>query len=191
MLAAARRPFLATGLGVPWYAVHGNHDNMLQGSVPADGWLRDFPAGAVKFVSPPDDIDALAALSLFDAAAGPGQLQPIQAQVLADIGRGSQLAVTPDPGRLPVTRAAHVGEHFRTCGRPAGHGYSRRNLAEGTAYYWFDHGAVRCIVLDTVNPHGGWQGSLDAAQLGWLAADSLRALTGRWCCSATIRWKLS
>jgi hypothetical protein len=25
VLTAARRPFLATGLGMPWYAVHGNH----------------------------------------------------------------------------------------------------------------------------------------------------------------------
>ena len=33
VLTAARRPFLATGLGMPWYAVHGNHDNMLQGTV--------------------------------------------------------------------------------------------------------------------------------------------------------------
>ena len=63
MLAAARRPFQATGLGLPWYAVHGNHDNMLQGTVPATGWLRDFPAGAVKFVSPPDDLDAAEALA--------------------------------------------------------------------------------------------------------------------------------
>ena len=26
-------------------------------------------------------------------------------------------------------------------------------------------------MLDTVNPHGGWQGSLDATQLGWLEAE--------------------
>jgi hypothetical protein len=30
VLAALRRPFRATGLGLPWYAVHGNHDNLLQ-----------------------------------------------------------------------------------------------------------------------------------------------------------------
>jgi metallophosphoesterase (TIGR03767 family) len=162
VLAAARHPFQATGLGVPWYGVHGNHDNMLQGSVPAQGWLRDFPAGAVKFISPPDDIDAAAALRIFNGSA---------ADALLDISRGPHLAVTPDPGRAPVTRSVHVREHFRTCGLPAGHGYSRRNLQAGTAYYGFDHGVVRCIVLDTVNLHGGWQGSLDATQLSWLAAE--------------------
>ena len=55
--------------------------------------------------------------------------------------------------------------------QPAGHGYTQRNADEGTAYYAFDHGLVRCISLDTVNPHGGWQGSLDATQLGWLEAE--------------------
>ena len=159
VLAAARRPFLATGLGVPWYAVHGNHDNLLQGSVPPDGWLRDFPTGKVKFVSPPDDIDAAAALRRFGTA---------QAEALLEFSRGTQLTVTPDPGRMPVTRAAHIREHFRSTGLPAGHGYSRRNADEGTAYYGFDHGAVRCLVLDTVNPHGGYQGSIDVTQLGWL-----------------------
>jgi metallophosphoesterase (TIGR03767 family) len=159
VLAAARRPFVATGLGLPWYAVHGNHDNLLQGMVAADGWLRDLVTGGVKFVTPPDGIDAAAALSQFEIS---------DASALLEFGRGQQLAVTPDPGRAPVTRAMHVREHFRSSGRPAGHGYSRRNADEGTAYYGFDRGIVRCIVLDTVNSHGGWQGSVDATQLGWL-----------------------
>jgi metallophosphoesterase (TIGR03767 family) len=159
VLAAARRPFLATGLGMPWYAVHGNHDNMLQGTVVADGWLRGFPSGGVKFVTPPDGVDAGAALGRFEIS---------DASALLEFSRGPRLAVTPDPGRAPVTRQMHVREHFRSSGRPAGHGYSRRNADEGTAYYGFDRGNVRCIVLDTVNPHGGWQGSIDVTQLGWL-----------------------
>jgi metallophosphoesterase (TIGR03767 family) len=162
VLTAARRPFRAAGLGLPWYAVHGNHDNMLQGTVPAAGWLRDYPAGAVKYVTPPDGIDAAQMLRRFDTA---------EADALRELAAGPRLAVTPDPGRMPVTRASHVREHFRTSGRPAGHGYTRRNADEGTAYYGFDHGVVRCLVLDTVNPHGGWQGSLDGTQLGWLAAE--------------------
>ena len=162
VLAAVRRPFRAAGLGLPWYAVHGNHDNMLQGTVPAAGWLRDYPAGAVKYVTPPDGIDAAEMLRRFDTA---------EADALVALAAGPRLAVTPDPARVPVTRTAHVREHFRTSGRPAGHGYTRRNADEGTAYYGVDHGVVRCLVLDTVNPHGGWQGSLDGTQFGWLAAE--------------------
>jgi metallophosphoesterase (TIGR03767 family) len=162
VLTAARRPFRATGLGLPWYAVHGNHDNMLQGTVPAAGWLGDYMSGGMKIVTPPDGIDAAVALRWFEAS---------EAEALIELARGTRIAVTPDPGRTPVTRAWHVREHFSTTGRPAGHGYTRRNLDDGTAYYGFDHGVVRCLVLDTVNPHGGWQGSVDAAQFGWLAAE--------------------
>ncbi len=169
VLTAMRRPFRGAGIGVPWYAVHGNHDNMLQGTVPAEGWLHDYPVGAVKYVTPPDGIDAAGALRRFETS---------DVAALAELASGPRLAVTPDPGRVPVTRASHVREHFRTSGRPAGHGYTSRNVGEGTAYYGFDHGVVRCLVLDTVNPHGGWQGSIDATQLGWLAAE-LRACASR------------
>ena len=162
VLAAARLPFRSAGLGLPWYAVHGNHDNMLQGTVAPEGWLRDFTVGAVKFVTPPDGIDAAEVLQRFVQAQGDG---------LTELSLGTRLAITPDPGRATVTRAEHVREHFRSGGQPTGHGYGERNLADGTAYYGFDHGVIRCLVLDTVNAHGGWQGSLDAAQLSWLQAE--------------------
>jgi metallophosphoesterase (TIGR03767 family) len=169
VLTAARRPFRATGLGLPWYAVHGNHDNMLQGSVSPVGWLREFPVGAVKLVTPPDDVDAAELIARFESADG---------DALAELARGTQLAVTPDPGRATVVRSDHIREHFRSAGTPAGHGYSERNLADGTAFYAFDHGPIRCLVLDTVNHHGGWQGSIDATQLNWLEAE-LRASAAR------------
>ncbi len=162
VLTAARRPFRAAGLGLPWYTVHGNHDNMLQGTVQPEGWLRDFPVGSVKLLTPPDDLDAEAILARFASA---------EADALAELARGTQLPVTPDPRRATVTRADHVREHFRTAGQPRGHGYAERNLADGTAYYAVDHGIVRCVVLDTVNQHGGWQGSIDSAQLSWLEAE--------------------
>jgi metallophosphoesterase (TIGR03767 family) len=162
VLSAMRRPFRATGVGLPWYAVHGNHDNMLQGTVAPAGWLREFPIGSVKLVTPPDDVDAAELLARFESADG---------DALAELARGVQLAVTPDPGRALVTRAVHIREHFRSAGAPAGHGYSARNVADGTAYYAFDHGHVRCVVLDTVNHHGGWQGSVDEMQFRWLEAE--------------------
>jgi metallophosphoesterase (TIGR03767 family) len=162
VLAAARRPFRSAGLGLPWYAVHGNHDNMIQGTVAPEGWLRDFTVGGVKFVTPPAGIDAAEVLGRFVQA---------QADGLTELSLGTRLAVTPDPGRATVTRTEHVREHFRSPGQPAGHGYSEQNLAAGTAYYGFDHGVMRCLVLDTVNAHGGWQGSIDATQLSWLLAE--------------------
>jgi metallophosphoesterase (TIGR03767 family) len=168
VLAAARRPFLAGGLALPWYSVHGNHDQHLQGAVLAQGWVRDFLAGQVKFVSPPPGLDAAGLVADFDQAGG---------DALVALTAGAQLQVTPDPARAPVSRAGFVREHFTTAGGPAGHGYSERNLADGTAYYAFDHGVVRCVVLDTVNSHGGWQGSLDEGQLRWLEAELAASAT--------------
>ena len=162
VLTAVRRPFRATGLGLPWYAVHGNHDNMMQGTVRPVGLVADFAVGGTKLVTPPGDINAAEMLTRFSSAEG---------DALAELARGARLAVTPDPGRVMVTRADHIREHFRSGGRPAGHGYSERNVADGTAYYAFDHGVIRCVVLDTVNHHGGWQGSIDATQLTWLEAE--------------------
>jgi metallophosphoesterase (TIGR03767 family) len=162
VLSAARRPFPATGLGLPWFAVHGNHDAMLQGTVAPEGWLRRFAVGRLKLVTPPGDIDADALLARFESG---------DSSALAEFARGVRLLVTPDPSRATVTRADHIREHFRSAGKPAGHGYTRRNVADGTAYYAFNHGAIRCVVLDTVNEHGGWQGSVDEPQLRWLEAE--------------------
>ncbi len=128
------------------------------------GWLRDFPSGAVKYVTPPDDLDA--------AESAGGGSSAAKADALMELSRGRQLAVTADPGRAPVTRAYHVREHFRTAGSPSGTATPSATPTPGTAYYAFDHGVVRCVVMDTVNPHGGWQGSLDATQLGWLCRPS-------------------
>ncbi len=162
LLDAMRRPFTSAGLGLPWYAVYGNHDNMVQGTVPTAGWLTGLLVGSVKYVTPAAGLDAAEALRKFDGAAP---------DALLDLAGSTAIAVTPDPGRTPVSRSGHVREHLRSPGLPAGHGYSQRNADEGTAYYAFDHGVVRCVVLDTVNPHGGWQGSVDATQLGWLNAE--------------------
>jgi len=162
VLAAVRRPFRATGLGLPWYAVHGNHDNMMQGTVRPVGMVAEFAVGGIKLVTPPSDVDAAATLAKFSGA---------EAEALTELASGTRLRVTPDPGRAMITRADHIREHFRSAGQPAGHGYSERNVADSSAYYAFDHGAIRCVVLDTVNHHGGWQGSIDEAQLGWLEAE--------------------
>jgi metallophosphoesterase (TIGR03767 family) len=76
--------------------------------------------------------------------------------------------VSPDPDRRILDRAALVEEHFATTGTPVGHGFTATNRRDGTAYYSFDRGLVRFIVLDTVNPNGDSNGSLDQTQFRWL-----------------------
>jgi metallophosphoesterase (TIGR03767 family) len=88
--------------------------------------------------------------------------------VLALLLGGPTRQVTADPNRRLLSRAQIVQEHFTTSGHPHGHGYTSQNLADGTAYYAFGNGALRFIVMDTVNQGGGPNGSLDRQQFGWL-----------------------
>ncbi|MBZ5737016.1 TIGR03767 family metallophosphoesterase [Nocardioides mangrovi] len=75
--------------------------------------------------------------------------------------------ITADPDRRLLHRTDWVAEHFTTAGTPVGHGFTAENQAKGTAYYTFDQGKVRFIVLDTVATFGD-KGALDAAQFAWL-----------------------
>jgi metallophosphoesterase (TIGR03767 family) len=79
--------------------------------------------------------------------------------------------VTADPRRRLLSRRQTIEEHFRTTGTPRGHGFTDTNLHSGTAYYRFDPApAIRALVLDTVNPGGLSDGSLDRQQFNWLRA---------------------
>jgi metallophosphoesterase (TIGR03767 family) len=163
---SAREPFRATGLQLPWLAVHGNHDNQLQGTLPADGPLAEVTTGSTKLVTPPadDDIDVVDALTRLES----GDISVLAPLVM----KSTSMTVTADPDRRVVTTREHILEHFLTSGSPVGHGYQQENLAREITYYAFDHGPrLRCVVLDTVNHHGGWQGSLDPEQLAWLDAE--------------------
>ena len=75
-----------------------------------------------------------------------------------------------DGQRKVLTRKQVVEEHFHTTGAgPVGHGFTAANRLKGTAYYTFDKGTnIRGIVLDTVNPNGYADGSIDKPQFDWL-----------------------
>jgi metallophosphoesterase (TIGR03767 family) len=158
LLDAARRPFTAHGVKRPWYTCYGNHDGLVQGNFPQSFMLTHAATGPLKVTSLP------AGVSPADVAAGDPNVVPKLAAAPARV-------VTADPGRRVLTRTETVKEHFTTGGRPLGHGYTAANLAAGTAYYIFDPSPlVRGIVLDTVNPNGESDGSIDQVQLAWLTA---------------------
>jgi metallophosphoesterase (TIGR03767 family) len=170
LLDAARRPFDATGLAMPWYTAFGNHDGLVQGNFPATMQLTNVATGGLKLVSPP------AGMSQDDLLRA---LQSDYAAFLSSLALTPYVRpVTPDARRRVLTRAEIVEEHFATTGAPVGHGFTAQNRADGTAYYTFDRGLVRFIVLDTVNPNGEANGSLDATQFAWLA-DVLAASADR------------
>jgi metallophosphoesterase (TIGR03767 family) len=165
LLDTARQPVPAAGLSVPWFAVFGNHDALVQGNVPHVAELDHVATGTDKIVELPDALDVARFFADFlrgDPAA------------MRDLTGGVVRKVTPDPDRRFVDRSQFVREHFTTRGTPDGHGFTPDNVTAGTAYYGFDAGIVRCLVLDTVNGYGGPNGSLDMTQLAWLERE-LRA----------------
>jgi metallophosphoesterase (TIGR03767 family) len=158
LLDAARRPFTAHGLHRPWYTCYGNHDGLVQGNFPQSFQLGTVSTGPLKVISLP------AGVSPADVAAG-------DPTVLASLAGAPARTVTADPARKIVSRTETVREHFTTGGTPLGHGYTAANVAAGTAYYAFDPSPlVRALVLDTVNPNGESDGSLDQVQMTWLTA---------------------
>ena len=159
LLDAARRPFSATGLRTPWVSAFGNHDGLVQGNLPSSAAIAALATGNVKISNLPPGTDIIK-LAIGLLSGDPAALQTLFS--------GPARLVTADANRRPLSRGETIAEHFRTSGRPRGHGYTSWNLDTGNAYYAFDHGPVRCLVLDTVNPFGGADGSIDAAQLTWL-----------------------
>jgi metallophosphoesterase (TIGR03767 family) len=180
MLDAARAPFKATGLNHPWLVALGNHDQLVLGNLPPSPLLEAMATGAVKITAPTSDAQAAQLAEVFRTG---------RSRTLADmVAQNSGLArlVTPDPKRRLLSRAEMVREHFKTTGL-RGHGFTKRNLSDGTAYYGFSRtGAagsrvktVRGIALDTNNPSGYADGSIDRAQLRWLEAE-LKAGSSRY-----------
>ncbi len=171
LIAAATRAFTPVGLPMPWYAVHGNHDGLLSGNFPPDGVLNALSVGSVK----PIGLRRASDPTALHARLGRGD-----ASAVPDLLANRVRFVTPDPARRIVSRTDFVAEHFTTTGAPRGHGFTPANRTAGTAYYVVDlpgalagtHRArpVRVISLDTVNPNGEADGSIDTAQFAWLQA---------------------
>ena len=178
LLMAAARQFTPAGLRrpdgapLPWYTAFGNHDGLVQGNFPRSFQLGTVATGPAKIIAAPT---GLSQADLRQVAGG-------NPSPLGGLTLGTPRTVTADPQRAVLARRELVEEHFTTSGLPVGHGFTQRNRTDGTAYYAFDAGIVRGIVLDTVNPNGEANGSLDTDQFAWLRAEleaaSSRYLTG-------------
>jgi len=161
LLDAARRPFTAAGLDLPWYTCFGNHDGLAQGNFPTNTVPTGALAtGSVKVISPPPGV---APADVLDPE-GSTLEQVLSGVVISPYAKH----VTADRARRHLSRGQVVDEHFRTSGLPVGHGFTAQNRRDDTAHYYFDRGPFRYVVMDTVNPNGYSEGSLDTTQLTWL-----------------------
>ncbi len=135
LVEAARRPVVSPGVSVPWYAVPGNHDALLQGTVAPDADLRSLAVGDRRITGLP-----------------PGGSPLLTLEGVAPLGPARYVHTSSSP-------SVHIAPDDR-----------RRLLDrdELTAPWVRDVGGVRFIAMDTVNPYGGWQGSIGSAHLTWL-----------------------
>ncbi|WP_141582969.1 TIGR03767 family metallophosphoesterase [Actinomadura sp. WMMA1423] len=176
LIDAARRPFQATGLDAPWLAAFGNHDGLVQGNLPTNPLVTGLATGGIKIGAP---ADAGQAERLARMMSGGDAAELVRLSREQGGAGGLFRPVTPDANRRMLSRAEVVAEHFKTSASLRGHGFTPANLRDRTAYYAFDKGVVRGLVLDTVNPNGYSEGSLDRKQFAWLEAQ-LKAGSSRY-----------
>jgi 3',5'-cyclic AMP phosphodiesterase CpdA len=153
LLDDAQRPFRATGLRAPWYAVPGNHDLLVAGELARTPSTAAVAVGGERLVTPDAGLDVPRSENaltpqLVDSALSGGL-------------PGTTARVAPDPARRELTpREAVAGLRAAS-----GHGGSGARMD-----YAFDAGrAIRVIVLDTVRRDVGSGGVLSAAQTQWLS----------------------
>ncbi len=153
----AQRPVTSPGLRAPWFAIHGNHDALLQGVTPPDDVVEAITTGGEKFHGVAPDTDVLGLLLAFS---------PIGPASFPHVPHWPTHAVTADPERAFQHPGDYAAAHL-ACGH--GHGFTEANVEARTAYWTRalnEH--VTLIALDTVNTHGGWHGAVDREQLAWL-----------------------
>ncbi|MFM9378736.1 TIGR03767 family metallophosphoesterase [Gordonia sp. VNK21] len=163
LLRAAIAAHTSPGLRTPWYAVFGNHDDSMLGTVP-NGVLDWLYLSSVKFDLPATDpaFNRIAAALARD----PGQLGALLTGLRVT---GPTLPATPDPQRRPMNAREFVRRHFEpsaTGPGPVGHGFAD---PDGPTWYRFQIApGVLGIAMNTTNSLGIADGSMGEKQLAWI-----------------------
>jgi metallophosphoesterase (TIGR03767 family) len=173
------RPFRPVGLGLPWYSVFGNHDGLVQGNFAQNDLFDQVVTGCRKVTRYSGEALAQIRPLLADGVT-PAERAEIIRITFGDFldtwgvpreHRGLWRTVPSDPARRFLRKPAWIQEHFRTRGRPRGHGFSQANVSRGEAYYSFSPASgTRFVVIDTVADNSS-SGNLDEAQVRWLDAE--------------------
>ena len=135
LITAARSPMASPGARLPVITVSGNHDVLLQGTVPVTEPLARLAVGGERITGLPAGADPL-----------------MTAEAIPEYGPARYLHDLSSP------RSAIASDPRRAIVAPLVAGDRRTRI-----------GGVTIITLDTVNPHGGWNGSLTESQCHWLA----------------------
>ncbi|MFC0600952.1 TIGR03767 family metallophosphoesterase [Streptomyces palmae] len=168
-LEAALRTLTSPGLHLPWYSTVGNHDGLSGGVYAFDhGYLTELATGTRKL----QIIPAAEAERIYRGEREGADPRGARIRELLRAHAREARTVTADERRAPFTLREYLAAHLdpkHTGPGPVGHGYTRRNLEQGTLYYSFRISSETLgISLDTTDPGGHYTGSLGTAQLRWL-----------------------
>lgn len=155
LISAAKASFWSPGLPIPWFATYGNHDALLQGTVAPSFDLTLLSTGNQRIADLPVGFDPLNTKQAF-IDRGP-------ANYIHD-HNFPKYQIPSDNARVFLTPGEFAQLHLPS----GGHGFTELNVNQNNAYWWQNLKDIILISLDTVNPHGGWQGSIDNEQLNWL-----------------------
>ncbi|HEY7706627.1 MAG TPA: hypothetical protein VH968_05610 [Gaiellaceae bacterium] len=167
------RPFRPVGLGIPWYSVVGNHDALVQGNFAQNGLFDQVVAGCRKVTR--YSREALAQIRpLIAGGVTPQERAEIIRLTLGDFldtwgvpreHRGLWKTVPSDPARRFLGKVDWMRQHFRTRGRPVGHGFTQTNLDTASGFYAFKAAVgLRFVVVDTVADNSS-SGNIDEPQM--------------------------
>ncbi|GAA4172205.1 TIGR03767 family metallophosphoesterase [Gryllotalpicola koreensis] len=161
------------GLGIPWYAVFGNHDDSVCGSLSNlhAAW-DDVYVGDVKFTGFTTDAANAAVRTLWTSSASTRAARAAVQELTVLPALERRWTVTPDARRKPFSKAEYLAAHLapeNTGAGPVGHGFSPDDLAAGRTYYTAQLApGVLAVSLDSTTPAGLAHGSISDAQFRWL-----------------------
>ena len=183
-----QKPFQAAGLNpdIPWYAVHGNHDDLWAGSLAVTEYLRESYTNNQVLLFGDLDTEGINSRSHFmgtvDGSTPYGTIigvGPVGDFIDPVTGLTNAPMVAPDTNRYYLETTNFMKEFFTTKSKPVGHGFSQWNITNNLACYSFEPKAnlpLKIIVLDDVVtdqtvafPNG--EGCLDTNQLNWLVGE--------------------
>lgn len=164
-LELAQQPFMANGVGTPWYAVLGNHDGLIQGNIPFTLQFQLILRGGTKPFVNIEEYDG--------CPEDPSDFEALEA-AFTDAYLNDSRQVPSDSNRKFLTREEIVDEFLDAAGKPKGHGFGSAPEdpaapGEKAGYYTFQISKrVLGISLDTISYESGASGQLSDQQFRWL-----------------------